>query len=137
MVATRPRRLLSKHDYNNNGVAFRSARIAEEPKETDCNPDEEFPEWKQEFMNNMYKGYELALKKKAPVSFKFKGVETTLHPDQLPLDDNLIEIRIKDVLKELNRISSVSYTLLLTFLTLFFFNYYIPFIVKLLIMSFL
>ena len=35
MVATRPRRILSKHDYNNNGVAFRSARCAQEPKETD------------------------------------------------------------------------------------------------------
>ena len=35
MVSTRPRRLLSKHDYNNNGAPFRSARCAEEPKETD------------------------------------------------------------------------------------------------------
>ena len=35
MVSTRPRRLLSKHDYNNNGVPFRSARCTEEPKETD------------------------------------------------------------------------------------------------------
>lgn len=36
MVATRPRRVLSKHDYNNNGAPFRSARCAEnEPKDTD------------------------------------------------------------------------------------------------------
>ena len=35
IVSTRPRRLLSKHDYNNNGVPFRSARCTEEPKETD------------------------------------------------------------------------------------------------------
>ena len=35
MVATRSRRLLSKHDYNNNDVPFRSARCTEEPKETD------------------------------------------------------------------------------------------------------
>lgn len=69
------------------------------------------PEWKDEFKKKMYRGYELALKRKAPVSFKHKGVETTLHPDQLPLDDNLIEIRIKDVLKELNRVSNVSFFL--------------------------
>ena len=56
----------------------------------------------------MYKGYELALKRNNPVSFKFKGVETTLYPDQLPVDDNTIDIRIKDVLKELNRVSNVS-----------------------------
>ena len=35
MVESRPRRILSKHDYNNNGVPFRSARCAQEPKETD------------------------------------------------------------------------------------------------------
>ena len=35
MVSTRPKRLLSKHDYNNNGAPFRSARCAQEPKETD------------------------------------------------------------------------------------------------------
>lgn len=35
MVESRPRRILSKHDYNNNGLPFRSARIVEEPKETD------------------------------------------------------------------------------------------------------
>lgn len=56
----------------------------------------------------MYKAYELALKRNGPVSFKFRGVETTLYPDQLPVDDNIIEIRIKDVLKELNRVSNVS-----------------------------
>lgn len=56
----------------------------------------------------MYKGYELALKKKGPVSFKYEGVETTLYPDQQPVDDNLIDIRIQDVLKELNRVSNVS-----------------------------
>ena len=56
----------------------------------------------------MYKGYELALKKNAPVSFKFKGIETTLYPDQLAVDDNTIAIRIKDILKELNRTSNVS-----------------------------
>ena len=55
----------------------------------------------------MYKGYELALKRKRPVSFKFKGVETTLHPDQQEVDDQMIEIRLKDVLKELNRVSNV------------------------------
>lgn len=37
MVETRPRKLLSKHDYNNNGVPFRSARCTEDPKETDVN----------------------------------------------------------------------------------------------------
>ena len=56
----------------------------------------------------MYKGYELALKRNAPVSFKFKGVETTLYPDQQTVDDNMIDIRIKDVLKELKRVSNVS-----------------------------
>lgn len=56
----------------------------------------------------MYKGYEIALKRKGPVSFKFKGVETTLHPDQQAVDDNMVDLRIKDVLKELNRISNVS-----------------------------
>lgn len=66
------------------------------------------PEWKDEFSNRMYKGYELALKKNAPVSFKFKGIETTLYPDQLAVDDNTIAIRIKDILKELNRTSNVS-----------------------------
>ena len=35
MVETRPRRILSKHDYNNNGVPFRSARCSEQPRETD------------------------------------------------------------------------------------------------------
>ena len=35
MVSTRPRKLLSKHDYNNNGAPLRSARCTEEPKETD------------------------------------------------------------------------------------------------------
>lgn len=35
MVENRPRRLLSKYDYNNNGAPFRSARCAQEPKETD------------------------------------------------------------------------------------------------------
>lgn len=35
MVSNRPRKLLSKHDYNNNGAPFRSARCAEEPKDTD------------------------------------------------------------------------------------------------------
>ena len=56
----------------------------------------------------MYKGYELALKKNGPVSFKHQGVETTLYPDQVPVDDNTIAIRIKDVMKELNRVSNVS-----------------------------
>lgn len=35
MVATRTRKVLSKHDYNQEGVPFRSARCVEEPKETD------------------------------------------------------------------------------------------------------
>ena len=35
MVATRPRKVLSKHDYNNHGAPFRSARCVEPPKETD------------------------------------------------------------------------------------------------------
>ena len=35
MVSGRTRRVLAKYDYNNNGNAFRSARCAEEPKETD------------------------------------------------------------------------------------------------------
>lgn len=35
IVKNRPRKLLSKHDYNNNGVPFRSARCVDEPKETD------------------------------------------------------------------------------------------------------
>ena len=56
----------------------------------------------------MYKGYELALKRNSPVTFKFKGVETTLHPDQQAVDDAMIDIRIKDLIKELNRVSSVS-----------------------------
>lgn len=56
----------------------------------------------------MYKGYEIALKRKAPVSFKFKGIETTIHPDQHVVDDVMIDIRIKDILKELNRVSRVS-----------------------------
>lgn len=60
----------------------------------------------------MYKGYELALKRKGPVSFKFQGVETTLYPDQLPLDDNMIDIRIKDILKETKTISNVSFILI-------------------------
>lgn len=82
------------------------------------------PEWKSEFSIKMYKGYELALKRKCPVSFKFKGVETTLHPDQLPVDDNLVEIRIKDVLKELNRVSSVSYNTFIIIVTLLFLHFY-------------
>lgn len=56
----------------------------------------------------MYHGYELALKQNQPVSFCFRGIETTLYPDQIPVDDNMIEIRIKDVLKELNKVSNVS-----------------------------
>lgn len=55
----------------------------------------------------MYDGYALALKKQAPVSFKFRGVETTLYPDQLEVDDQMIDIRIKDVMKELRKSSQV------------------------------
>ena len=56
----------------------------------------------------MYEGYALALKRQRPVSFKFRGVETTLHPDQLEVDDNMIDIRIKDVQKEMEKKSQVS-----------------------------
>ena len=35
MVVSRPRRFLSKHDYNNNGAPLRSARCTVEPKDTD------------------------------------------------------------------------------------------------------
>ena len=72
-----------------------------------CNPDD-LPDWK-EFSGRMYKGYELAIKRNRPISFKFKGVETTLYPDQQEVDDQMVEIRLKDVLKELNRVSNVSY----------------------------
>ena len=41
------------------------------------------------------------------MSFKFQGVETTLHPDQLPVDDNMIDVRVKDILKEMTRVSNV------------------------------
>lgn len=57
----------------------------------------------------MYKGYELALKRNRPVSFKFKGVETTLYPDQREVDDQMVQIRINDVLKELKRVSNVRF----------------------------
>ena len=56
----------------------------------------------------MYKGYELALKRNRPVSFKFKGLETTLYPDQREVDDQMVDIRMKDMLKELKRLSNVS-----------------------------
>ena len=55
----------------------------------------------------MYEGYELAVKRNKPVTFKLKGVETTLHPDQQPVDDDMVKTRIKDVLKELRKISNV------------------------------
>lgn len=35
MVASRTMRVLSKHDYNQQGIPYRSARCAEEPKDTD------------------------------------------------------------------------------------------------------
>lgn len=57
----------------------------------------------------MYKGHEMACKKNAPVSFKYDGIETTLYPDQLSVDDNMIAIRFKEILKEKNRISNVSH----------------------------
>ena len=56
----------------------------------------------------MYEGYELALKQNRPVSFMFRDVETTLYPDQQEVDDCMIDIRIKDVLKQLNKSSNVS-----------------------------
>lgn len=66
------------------------------------------PEWRHDFQKKMYDGYEQALKKKSPVTFTFRGVETTIHPDQQEVDDQLIDIRIKDVLKELRKVSNVS-----------------------------
>lgn len=72
------------------------------------NNNDEGPEWRQTFSKNMYDGYALALKRQKPVSFKFRGIETTLYPDQLTVDDNLINIRIKDVQKELQKRSNVS-----------------------------
>ena len=62
----------------------------------------------------MYKGYELALKRNNPVSFKFKGVETTLFPDQMAVDDRMVEIRIRDVMKELRHVSKVRKYIFLT-----------------------
>ena len=56
----------------------------------------------------MYDGYSLALTRNKPISFKFKGVETTLFPDQLEVDDNLIEIRFNEVMKSLQKLSNVS-----------------------------
>ena len=56
----------------------------------------------------MYKGYELALKTNQAVSFTFFDVVTTLQPDQQQVDDNMIEIRINDVLKEIRKKSHVS-----------------------------
>lgn len=58
----------------------------------------------------MYDGYSLALTREKPVSFKFKGVETTLFPDQLAVDDNFIDIRFKEVLGKLQKVSNVSAT---------------------------
>lgn len=56
----------------------------------------------------MYDGYALALNRGTPVSFRFRGVETTLYPDQLEVDDNLIKIRMKEVENELKKLSHVS-----------------------------
>lgn len=61
----------------------------------------------------MYKGYELALKRNNPVTFKFQGVETTLFPDQLPVDDNMVDIRYKDVLIERDRVVNVRYIVII------------------------
>lgn len=58
-------------------------------------------------MNKMYNAYEQALKSAKPFSFMFKGVKTTIHPDQQAVDDNLIDIRFKDVMKELGKKSNV------------------------------
>ena len=126
----RPGRCLAKLDYNRHGIPFRSARCVEQPKESDvsiffsnvckffvlissyvflkCNNNDADPEWRTEFQKKMYDAYERALKTEKPVSFTFNGVETTIHPDQLPVDDNTIDIRIADVMKEMKKQSNVS-----------------------------
>lgn len=132
MVKSRPRRVLAKVDYN-HGVPFRSARCTEQQKETDVsfnikfsfhfisliffhlfsqcnnNNDDDNPSWSKTFKKRMYDGYALALKRGKPVSFRFKGTETTLFPDQLTVDDDLIKIRMKEVVKEIKKLSHVSY----------------------------
>lgn len=69
----------------------------------------------------MYLAHENALKQIPPVAFTFRGVVTTLYPDQHTVDDDLIDIRLSDVLKEANKISNVSSFIslfLLRFITL-------------------
>ena len=56
----------------------------------------------------MYQAQELALKTGKAVTFSFKGIPTTLHPDQQEVDDDMVAIRIKDVLIEINKKSNVS-----------------------------
>lgn len=72
------------------------------------NNDDDEMDWRELFKNKMYKCYEMALKKNEPVGFTFRGVETIIHPDQQPVDDNLIEIRMHDVLEEAKKMSKVS-----------------------------
>lgn len=77
------------------------------------NNNDDSESWREMFKKKMYDGYEMALKQGNPVSFMFRGVETTLHPDQQEVDDNMIEIRINDVLKELKKKSNVRIIMLL------------------------
>ena len=97
------------------------------------NNNDDSESWREMFKKKMYDGYEMALKQGNPVSFMFRGVETTLHPDQQEVDDNMIEIRINDVLKELKKKSNVRIIMLLILRFLptisknvFFFSFFFP-----------